>query len=59
MAAASLSRKTTGAAISSSVAQRPSGIIARNGSRMWGCPQYGADIGVMTTVGFTELTRMP
>src|SRR5438105_15110675 len=58
MAAPSLSRKTIGAAISSSVAQRPSGIALRNGSLISSRPQYPADIGVMTTVGFTLFTRM-
>ena len=54
---ASLSRKTIGPAISSSVAQRPKGILARNGGPTSGRPQYEADIGVITTVGFTVLAR--
>ena len=56
--AASLSRNTIGPAISSSVAQRPSGICSRNGratSRLAPMPE---EIGVMTTVGLTLLTRM-
>ena len=56
--APSLSRNTIGAAISSSVAHRPSGIASRNGPSISGRPQYQADIGVITTVGFTLLTRM-
>ena len=56
--AASLSRKVIGAAISSSVAHRPSGIASRNGPSTSSRPQYHADIGVITTVGLTLLTRM-
>src|SRR5215204_4136037 len=56
--AASLSRKVIGAAISSSVAHRPSGMDSRNGPSMSSRPQYQADMGVITTVGFTLLTRM-
>ena len=57
--APSPSRNTIGAAISSSVAQRPSGICSRVGFSISGRPQWNADISVMTTVGSTELTRMP
>src|ERR1700716_942035 len=58
MEAPSLSRKTMGAAISSSVAQRPSGIALRKGAPISSRRQYQADIGVMTTVGLTLFTRM-
>jgi len=54
----SLSKNTIGAAISSSVAQRPNGIVSRNGFSMSSRPQYHADIGVITTVGCTPLTRI-
>src|SRR3954452_5562144 len=47
-----------GAAISASVAHRPRGIWSKNGRWMSSRPQYQADIGVITTVGFTLLTRM-
>ena len=47
-----------GAAISASVAQRPSGICSRKGPWTSSRPQYQADIGVITTVGLTPLTRM-
>src|SRR3954468_19743674 len=57
--AASLSRNVIGPAMSSSVAHRPSGMASRNGPSMSSRPQYQADIGVITTVGFTLLTRMP
>ena len=57
MDAASLSKNTMGAAISASVAHRPSGICSRNGPPMSSRPQYQADMGVMTTVGLTALTR--
>ena len=56
--AASLSRNTIGAAISASVAERPSGICSRNGPPISSRPQYHADMGVMTTVGLTAFTRM-
>jgi hypothetical protein len=57
--APSPSRNTIGDAISSSVAQRPSGIASRKGGPTSERPQYQADIGVITTVGLTLLTRMP
>ena len=50
MDAPSLSRNTIGAAISSTVAHLPSGMLDRNGPSMSGRPQYQADIGVITTV---------
>src|SRR4051795_13004348 len=59
MEASSLRRKAIGPAMSSSVAQRCSGIWSRNGPSISGLPQYQADIGVITTVGLTLLTRIP
>ena len=59
MPAPSLRRNTMGAAMSSSLAHLCSGMASRNGPSMSGRPQYQADIGVITTVGFTLLTRMP
>ncbi|MNV49551.1 hypothetical protein D3C71_1415110 [compost metagenome] len=56
--AASLSKKTMGAAISASLAQRPSGICFRKGSATCGWLQWPDEIGVMTTVGLTLLTRI-
>lgn len=56
--AASLSRNTIGPATSSSVAQRPSGICFKKGSATCGWLQWPDEIGVITTVGFTLLTRM-
>ena len=46
-------------ATSSPVAHRPSGIWSQERPLMVLAPQYQADIGVMTTVGFTLFTRMP
>src|SRR3954465_6972007 len=59
MAASSLSRNTIGPAMSSAGAHRGRGIWSRNGPSISGRPQYQADIGVITTVGLTLLTRMP
>ena len=59
MAAASDKRKTMGAAQSSSVAHRPSGMAANTGPPISSRPQYHSDMGVITTVGFTAFTRMP
>src|SRR5215212_4235376 len=51
-------QNTIGPAISASVAHRPSGIASRNGPSTSSRPQYQADMGVITTVGLTEFTRM-
>src|SRR5580692_3148159 len=59
MAAPSLKRKQTTEAMSSHSANRPKGILASIGPPLTGSLQARLPISVKTTVGLTELTRIP